>query len=138
MIDRRIYNGTQDSRVVSFIDVGYGCRGVVVSVNGTHPCAYIQVDHPELIGLEEGDKYSIESVDSHIDVHGGVTFIGSLEKYGLAGTWIGWDYAHLGDYVHKLGLYHGGGVTEDAGHAWTVEEIEEEVKNVITLQYWNC
>ena len=136
-MDSRIYNGSCLSRVISFIDDGYGNRGVVVSVNGTHPCAYVQVAYPERIGLlEDGDDHVLESVDSYLDVHGGVTFIGSLEKYGLAGTWIGWDYAHYGDYVHMEGNFHtGGGVTEDAGHAWTLEEIEKEVKEVIN-QYW--
>lgn len=37
--------------------------------------------------------------ESIIDCHGGITFIGSLTKFGDEQYYIGWDYAHTGDYL---------------------------------------
>lgn len=87
----------------------------------THPTAYIDVTNSPLNGCDE---------DIDISCHGGITwcdnFVNSIDKKGW---FIGWDYAHYGDY-------------RDYGYAsvnsmfpndkkWTTEEIVEECKNVI-------
>jgi len=99
---------------------------------GTHPTAYVE--------LPDGHKYYKKDyidVEEHIDVHGGVTFAsqGVLNKKGLeqiskeeadfigTGWWIGWDYAHYGDYV--------GMVLSEPGKKYTTEEIFEDVCDVI-------
>ena len=87
----------------------------------THPTAYVDVTNSPLNGCDE---------DIDISCHGGITwcdnFVKSIDKKGW---FIGWDYAHYGDYM-------------DYGYAsvnnmfpndkkWTTEEIVEECKNVI-------
>lgn len=88
----------------------------------THPTAYVDVSTSPLKGV----------LYNHIDIscHGGITYSEStLKTVDKKGWFIGWDYAHYGDYM-------------DYGHAdvnnmfpnnkkWTTEEIVEECKNVI-------
>lgn len=66
-----------------------------------------------------------------IDCHGGLTFMAfvkSKEDAGwqefTKGTWVGWDYGHVGDYTNIGGFI-------DEGKRWTYEEVENEVKEVI-------
>jgi hypothetical protein len=65
--------------------------------------------------------------DIPLDVHGGLTFShrtnGEEWPQGFdAGAWIGWDYAHCGDYVPRIGSY---------GERHSVESVEYEVKAAI-------
>ena len=87
---------------------------------GTHPCAYVSVCS------------NVDVVKKHIDdfdVHGGITYcqkglrdIIEEDKYV-----IGWDYAHVDDYVAPFGSY---------GKKWTTEEIMEDVNRAMDmLQY---
>lgn len=88
----------------------------------THPTAYVDVSDSPLNGV------CYEDID--ISYHGGITYSEStLKTVDKKGWFIGWDYAHYGDYM-------------DYGHAdvnnmfpndkkWTTEEIVEECKNVI-------
>lgn len=103
------------------------CRGeykgfnfVIVSY-GTHPCAYVEIpkNHP----LYETDYGYID-----IDCHGGLTYDGDLlfVDDSLKGWYIGWDYAHAGDYV---GYMFDNASSKDK--KWKTEEIYEEVKKVI-------
>ena len=109
-------------RKIEVLATGY-CFGLLYYILnlGTHPTAYIKL--PNNSSIDENE----------IDVHGGITYsedhlwINDNEK--LDGKFIGWDYAHFGDYI-------------DCGDAalnnmfpnnkkWTTEEIVEECKNVI-------
>ena len=60
---------------------------------GTHPCAYVEV--PTVKSKSEMDDY--------IDCHGGVTYTGDLSRVLVPKNpnhwFVGWDYAHAGDYV---------------------------------------
>ena len=90
---------------------------------GTHPTAYIKIP--------EGHKYYKKSCDDiDLNVHGGLTFA-SDELYldniiNINGWFIGWDYAHFGDYLGYEMMYSHSFVSEDK--KWTTEEILEEVK----------
>lgn len=93
---------------------------------GTHPCAYVDVTAIK-------DALDPETVECH----GGVTF----DEDRLRNVWdeafdgfkdgerrfIGWDYAHSGDYF--------GGPSElfpqECDHRWRTEEIVAEIKEVI-------
>lgn len=83
---------------------------------GTHPCCYIRIpqDH-ELFGKHYDD---IEDVYCH----GGLTYsedhLLDLEK----GWYIGWDYAHLGDY-HPL--------IEPSGRQYSVSMLMADVTETI-------
>lgn len=99
-----------------------GYEYLIVS-RGTHPCAYVSV--PEwntFFGTVEDDDMDI------LDVHGGVTYSKETVStdFGFfkgAGWWIGWDYAHLGDYY--------GFTSTLEGKKWTTEEIMGDVKTAI-------
>jgi hypothetical protein len=85
---------------------------------GTHPCAYVKIPM--------GDKfYNVEYDDVDIDCHCGLTYSNkSLRSVDESGWFIGWDYAHYGDYTGSLGW-----VPEDK--KWTTLEIYNECKNVV-------
>ena len=96
---------------------------------GIHPCAYVEIpkDHPWY-----GKQYYEDFIYDKIVCHGGLTFSDYLskenEEKGLNGKWfIGWDYAHAGDYEGYNEMF--GFDLQDK--KWTTEEIFEEVKNVI-------
>lgn len=84
---------------------------------GTHPTAYVK--------LPKGtEAFSVDD----ISCHGGITYVNSSLKIGggmvVNGFWIGWDYAHSGDFS---GYFPGSG-----GKEWTTEEIIDDVKDVIS------
>ena len=83
------------NRLIQFLDLDVidGVNYAIVHL-GTHPCAYVGLKHPS------NNKYFVE--DSSLDVHGGCTFhtinntrISYLDR---GYDWVGWDYAHLGDF----------------------------------------
>jgi hypothetical protein len=107
-------------------DTYKGYHFIILSF-GSHPCAYIEIPpvHPYY-------KKDYDKID--INCHGGLTYsedgLGNC-KCGLhrEGYWIGWDYAHYGDYYY----YDLWGENSDNNNEkkWTTEEIYEEVKDVI-------
>lgn len=106
------------------LDTGF-CFGLlyyIISL-GTHPVAYIKIP--------EDSKYFGKGIcDIDIEVYGGITYaedqlyISDSQK--LEGWFIGWDYAHYGDYSgieEKLPIH-----LRSGGKRWTTKEIFEEVK----------
>lgn len=89
---------------------------------GTHPCAYIDVTETLLNGKEYGD----------IDVkcHGGLTYsrnyLTTVDKHGW---FIGWDYAHDGDFAGYEMMFPSN--LQSDGKHWATGEIVDECKNVI-------
>ena len=101
ILDNGIYNGYQ-YWIVSY---------------GSHPCAYIDVSNTSLAG----EFYD----DIDIDCHGGLTYSeNQLATVDKKGWFIGWDYAHLGDYYRTS-------YNSVNGKQWTTGEIVEECINVI-------
>lgn len=97
-----------------------GYHYMVISY-GTHPCAYVELpkDHP---------YYNKEYDSMDIACHGGLTYsnmnYGCKENVYKEGFWIGWDYAHYGDYTC-------GTFVDPDEKKWTTEEIICEAKRVI-------
>lgn len=89
---------------------------------GTHPCAYIDVTETDLNGKDYPD------ID--ISCHGGLTYSREyLRTVDKKGWFIGWDYAHYGDFMgYELNIPVGIRVN---GKRWTTAEIVEECKQVI-------
>jgi hypothetical protein len=88
---------------------------------GSHPTAYIKIG-------KNNKFYNINYFDYDIDinVHGGITYTNNRLPiwYGkqYKDSWfIGWDYAHAGDYT----LYW------NKGKKYTLEEIIKDCKKVI-------
>jgi hypothetical protein len=94
---------------------------------GLHPCAYIK--------LNKNHKfYNMHHNDIDIQCHYGLTYSAS----GLHSTpdeqdvwWIGWDYAHIGDYFGCDLLFKNTSLCSKNQKKWTTQEILEEVKDVI-------
>ena len=89
---------------------------------GTHPTAYVEI--PKISKF-----YRKHYNDIDILVHGGLTYsddeLRISDNTKMANSWfIGWDYAHIGDYMGFIDL-------EKNGKKWTTEEIIEECFNVI-------
>ena len=90
---------------------------------GTHPCAYVDVKDT----MFDGKFYA----DIPIECHGGLTYSADyLPITNDKGWFIGWDYAHLGDLFYSQ--YNiDMGVIDIVSKEWTIDEVEEECKNVI-------
>lgn len=109
------------------LDTGF-CFGLLYYILnlGTHPTAYIKIpkDH-KLYGLSERELY--KEID--INVHGGITYAEEglyLNKQQIEGWFLGWDYAHCGDY---MGYYERVPKSlQMGGKKWTTAEIFREVK----------
>ena len=94
---------------------------------GTHPTAYVEI--PKSNKIYEKDYSEID-----LEVHGGLTysrdFLWISKEKKLQGWFIGWDYAHYGDYAgYELMFPQEFQISEEK--KWTTEEILEEVKDVI-------
>ena len=103
---------------------------------GTHPTAYIAIPKGhKLYGQKYNDIYAI----CDIDVHGGLTYCdNNLMGIDSEDLFIGWDYAHAGDY---MGYYEDFKNLNNWGIStiislrdekkWTTEEIIKECENAI-------
>ena len=98
---------------------------------GTHPTAYIEI--PKDNTLYEKGYNEIYDEEHDIDVHGGLTY-SSNELMGIESeNWfIGWDYAHAGDYMgYYVGITDLGLTYINYAKKWTTEEIIKECENAI-------
>ena len=122
-----LYNPDERGVVKEGTYKGYEFK--IVSL-GTHPCAYVRIpqDH-KYHGVCYSDL-------EFITCHGGLTYsenyiqINSSET--VDGWWVGWDYAHHGDYttLDDFGFYDLGCDDEDQ-KKWTEEEIMQDIESVI-------
>lgn len=96
---------------------------------GNHPCGYVEV--PESSWAHTVKSYDDERLDE-INVHGGFSFCKGrlfLQDKDLfaKGQFLGWDYAHFGDYTK----YDNFDSPELGTRRYTTEEIVAECKSVI-------
>ena len=100
----------------------FGYDFFVVSL-GSHPCAYIDC----------GDTPLNSTQMNRIDCHGGITYESNklnLPMGEIEGNFIGWDYAHYGDYAGYEELYpHDLRVADEK--RWTTDEMIHECYYVI-------
>ena len=108
----------------------YRGRHFVIVNCRSHPCAYIEVKDKDAIArcykmhcMTCGND-CVDCVD--IMVHGGPTFYGSSiwDKHDQR-SYVGWDYAHLGDYIDDGVCVRGIDRVDDK--RWTIEEILMDV-----------
>lgn len=104
---------------------------IIISL-GTHPCAYVKV-------LENHPYYNKEYNECDIQCHGGLTY---SENFLIAYPckedgvwWLGWDYAHAGDYTELMFKRGNTGIvikTNESGLIkHTTKEIQQDCFNVI-------
>ncbi len=117
-------------RKIEVLDTGY-CLGLLYYILnlGTHPVAYIKIPKGHKLYNKDYDDIYRE-VD--IDVHGGLTYSSNhlwiSENQKIEGWFIGWDYAHYGDYAGYEEIMPKQYRTK--GKKWTTKEIFTEVKEV--------
>lgn len=108
-------------RKIEVLATGY-CFGLLYYILnlGTHPTAYIKI--PGSINIDK-DK---------LDVHGGITYsenhLWISENQKIDGEFIGWDYAHYGDYAGYEEIFPK--EIRTGGKKWTTTEIYKEVREV--------
>lgn len=119
--DPDIYNCSGETNIVCrgilFEDNRY--KYVVTSTGGSHPCVYIKFP-----GIEQVTSY--DDIVSPV-VHGGFTFLGESESLPGEGIWLGWDYAHCGDYIARYSNQYFLGE-----HAWTKKELVDKAVATLT------
>jgi len=100
---------------------------------GTHPTAYIEI--PKNNKFYKMDYNKIYDI-CDVDVHGGLTYSNSYLRDIKDNSWfIGWDYAHAGDYMgyykdfSKYGISTINSLQDEK--KWTTEEIIEDCKRGI-------
>ena len=103
---------------------------VIFSIQGRHPTAYVRVNESEKWYDMDYDK--ISSFWMGCKPHGGFTFSGFVSKEfneQKESYWVGWDYAHYGDYES----YPLNGILAmiNGAKKWTIEEIEADCTKVI-------
>ena len=105
----------------------------IILSHGTHPCSYIGIPktHPYYhLSYDEIYDKGIE-----IDVHGGITFNDPdfwFNPIFLDDYWfIGWDYAHSGDYNYYPDLEGMLSFRNPTDHEWTLIELQEEMKQAL-------
>lgn len=110
MQNEMIYEPRMDIRKILYRGIYKDTVFYVVSY-GSHPCAYVRSTVPE-------------SFIDYIPCHGGITYHDkAFEQFDAKVEYIGWDYAHSGDYNGMSPVL--------GGKQWTVSEIIEEAKQVI-------
>ena len=95
---------------------------------GTHPTAYVEIPKGHKLYGKEYDTIYDMGVD--IDVRGGLTYShSSLIDIKQDSWFIGWDYAHYGDYFAKpsYSVFD----LNDGSKKWTTLEMFEDVKKCI-------
>ena len=112
---------TTNHRNRDILDEGsfYGYDYYILSL-GSHPTAYVRIP-------ENHKFYNIKNYDDiPIQCHGGLTFMEDYLKifnnHEVSGRFIGWDYAHIGDYSAYVG--------DETEKKWTTQEIQDDVKSV--------
>ena len=87
---------------------------------GTHPTAYVEL------------KKERPTIESDIVVHGGITFNGKAYwSNNDTKDYIGWDYAHCGDYLGTDEVMAKYGICYPENKKWTTQEVYEDVKSVV-------
>lgn len=100
---------------------------------GTHPTAYIVIPKGhKLHGQDYDDIYDI----CDIDVHGGLTYSDNELMHVKSENWfIGWDYAHAGDYMGYYEDFNNWGISTINSlrddKKWTTEEIVKDCEKAI-------
>lgn len=91
---------------------------------GTHPTAYVEIP-------KKHELYGKHYDDIDINVHGGLTYSDDELMLVKSESWfIGWDYAHAGDYVgYYVDFLYNEVLKREK--KWTTKEIIKDCENVI-------
>lgn len=111
----------EDRKIELLYKLNYKDYNFFILNLGTHPTAYIEIP--------KGHKlYGIDYGEIDLNVHGGLTYSDN-ELMGVeSSNWfIGWDYAHYGDYLGYEAKFE----LHIEGKKWTTLEIIKDCENAI-------
>jgi hypothetical protein len=102
-----------------------GLNYYVKNIGHMHPTAYVEIP--------QGHKAFCQKKLYDLECHYGVTFnemyLGGVDDKGAREhQFVGWDYAHYGDYIS---YYKEKEELARHSHRWTTEEIVKECKEAI-------
>lgn len=123
-----VYGGSDGCLYLEIDLEGYGI--MVINVRGSHPCAYVTFP-----GIDKVEDYVMIELEQNEDgeylPHGGFTFFGKRNGYCEVDDvlWLGWDYAHYGDYIYTHDGFYDSPFIENK--EWTTEEVIEEARKVL-------
>lgn len=104
---------------------GYGIT--ILNIRGSHPCAYVTFPGIDITG--DCEQFWID--DKVVEPHGGFTFLGTLGDWTrIDDIWLGWDYAHMGDYTWS-GIDISPFRYDVDEKKWTTEEILDEARAIL-------
>lgn len=126
--DKRIYYNERLDNPIVLENEKYKNYEYYIITLGSHPCCYVL--------LPKGHKYYGKNYDEiGIKCHYGLTYANNkLLKNNVIenGEWvIGWDYAHLDDYVSYDSFYSSFLEGDVQGHKYSLDELRKEVYDVI-------
>lgn len=126
--DKELYSTERGEKKLLIEGDYWGRHFAIVRNPIGFPVAYIEVKPKDWIMSVEidGEDYDTRYDAASMFVNGGATYFGSAywnEEDDR--TYIGWDYAHAGDYYP---LYNNG---NDDGHKWTICEILMDVAHAV-------
>lgn len=130
------YNGSGKSELLYMEFFDDGTALAVVNTRGMHPCAYITFKGIEEVESYDDFYFKEENDDEYFDVHGGFTFLGTLNQLIFSDiTWLGWDYAHSGDFVHHGKFIESAGcgiIHYDEEKKYTTQELVDEATEALS------
>lgn len=129
---KNIYDKNIKDNIIIYEGKLDGFRWYIKSIEGSHPCAYVEVD--------KNNKHYKEDLENCLTdvVHGGITYCKMSYNEKRDGmVWVfGWDYAHSGDFTSKT-LAQFVGFSQDwggsGGKKWSKDEI---MKDIISFVVW--
>ena len=108
----------------------------IINIRGSHPCAYIRIPDEKIKAIKARTAADFTKYYYWEDgqVHGGFTY-GMFGKPGdyeelKEGFWLGWDYAHCGDYTYDDAYVDMLLSRETREKKWTTLEILHEAIDI--------
>lgn len=112
-MDIEVYGGEERILEKGF----YRGFAYVIKSLGSHPTAYVSIDIPLWFFDSSGWEKEL-TYNSHSDP--------KIMGLDYSSHWIGWDYAHFGDYYQGKSIE-----TTSPGHHYTMKEIRIDVMRII-------
>lgn len=110
------------------IEGDYKGRHFIINRFCGHPNGYIEIKESDYIYFGELDVYE-ERYDLYEgNIHGGMTYFGRInEMNGDRRFYIGWDYAHAGDYIEYSDKLQLPPIDMPKDKKWTLLEVLMDV-----------
>lgn len=118
--DKVIYRGQNNEAIL--LEGDYEERHfIIVRTRMGHPCAYVETKPDDWAYSQKPGEWSEQYDVYDVYVHGGATYYGKLSWDHNNRIYLGWDYAHMGDYDYCF----------NEGYKWTLPEILMDIARAV-------